>query len=99
MSIPWPVADFDQVRRLRVLSAGISGARVAERLSPAPFEQVWGIAADLEREFGAFEPSMRQSSCDGLAAVRRPRPGAGSDSVLASTSTWNLAGAGCRAVS
>ncbi|MFC1409214.1 hypothetical protein ACEZCY_11030 [Streptacidiphilus sp. N1-12] len=60
MKSPWPVADFDQVRRLRVLAAGISGARVAERLIPAPFERVWAIVADLENEFGTFEPDMRR---------------------------------------
>ena len=60
MKGPWPVADFDQVRRLRVLAAGISGARVAERLIPAPFEQVWDIVADLENELGTFEPDMRR---------------------------------------
>lgn len=55
----WPVPEFDQVRRLRVLAAGIPGARVAERLIPAPFEEVWGIVSDLEHELGNFEPDMR----------------------------------------
>ena len=54
------MADFDQVRRLRVLAAGISGARVAERFVPAPFEQVWEIVADLEHGLGTFEPDLRQ---------------------------------------
>ncbi|MHA6760666.1 hypothetical protein [Streptacidiphilus sp. PAMC 29251] len=60
MNGPWPVADFDQVRRLRVLAAGISGAQVAERLIPAPFTQVWDIVADLENELGTFEPDMHR---------------------------------------
>ncbi|MEV1248114.1 hypothetical protein [Nonomuraea sp. NPDC049750] len=55
----WPVADLDPVRRLRVLAAGVPGARVAERMLPDPFELVWEVASDLEREFGTFEPDMR----------------------------------------
>ncbi|MEU7742284.1 hypothetical protein [Nonomuraea sp. NPDC049158] len=55
----WPVADLDPVRRLRVLAAGVPGARVAERILPDPFELVWEVASDLEREFGTFEPDMR----------------------------------------
>lgn len=60
MSESWPVAEFDQVRRLRALAAGITGARVAERVIPAPFGQVWGIISDLENELGTFEPDMRR---------------------------------------
>ena len=40
MNTSWPVAEYDQVRRLRVIAAGISGARVAERVVAAPFERV-----------------------------------------------------------
>ncbi|NUP61890.1 MAG: hypothetical protein HOW71_06895, partial [Nonomuraea sp.] len=56
----WPVADLDPVRRLRVLAAAVPGAVVAERIIRAPFEQVWEVASDLEREFGTFEPDMRR---------------------------------------
>lgn len=56
----WPVADLDPVRRLRVLAAGVPGAHVAERMLPAPFELVWEVVSDLEREFGTFEPDMRR---------------------------------------
>lgn len=56
----WPVADLDPVRRLRVLAAAVPGAVVAERIIRAPFEQVWEVAGDLEREFGTFEPDMRR---------------------------------------
>jgi len=58
MNTSWPVAEYDQVRRLRVIAAGISGARVAERVVAAPFERVWGIVSDLEGELGTFEPDM-----------------------------------------
>ncbi|MFI6396310.1 hypothetical protein ACIBHY_53780 [Nonomuraea sp. NPDC050547] len=55
----WPVVDLDPVRRLRALAAAIPGAHVAERVIPAPFELIWEVASDLEREFGTFEPDMR----------------------------------------
>ncbi|NUR90215.1 MAG: hypothetical protein HOY71_39580, partial [Nonomuraea sp.] len=60
MNMNWPVADLDPVRRLRVLAAAVPGAVVAERIIRAPFEQVWEVAGDLEREFGTFEPDMRR---------------------------------------
>lgn len=56
----WPAAELDSVRRLRVLAATIPGAYVAERIIPFPFERVWEVASDLEREFGTFEPDMRR---------------------------------------
>jgi hypothetical protein len=59
MNTSWPVAEFDQVRRLRALAAGIPGARVAERVVAAPFDRVWGIVSDLEGELGTLEPDMR----------------------------------------
>ncbi|SEL86243.1 hypothetical protein [Streptacidiphilus jiangxiensis] len=59
MTPNWPVADFDPVRRLRVLAAGISGAVVAERAIPVPFDRLWRIVSDLEHELGTFEVDMR----------------------------------------
>ncbi|WP_327085557.1 hypothetical protein OIE66_24755 [Nonomuraea sp. NBC_01738] len=55
----WPVAELDAVRRLRALASAIPGAYVAERVIAAPFAVVWAVAGDLEREFGTFEPDMR----------------------------------------
>ncbi|MEV6041536.1 hypothetical protein AB0L65_61270 [Nonomuraea sp. NPDC052116] len=56
----WPVADLDPVRRLRVLASAIPGAYMAERVIPAPFEDVWSVVSALEEEFGTFEPDMRR---------------------------------------
>ncbi|MEZ0092026.1 hypothetical protein [Streptacidiphilus sp. EB129] len=59
MTPNWPVPGLDPVRRLRVLAAGISGAALAERVIPLPFDRLWGIVSDLEHELGTFEVDMR----------------------------------------
>lgn len=50
---------IDPVARLRVMAAGVPGARVVERVLPAPPEAVWAVMSDLEGEFGRFQPDMR----------------------------------------
>jgi hypothetical protein len=55
----WPVAELDPVRRLRVLAAAIPGCVLLERVVPAPFEAVWAVAADLERELPRYQPHVR----------------------------------------
>ncbi len=55
----WPIAELDAIRRLRVLAAAVPGAAVAETTIDAPFEQVWAVAADLEREMPAYLPDVR----------------------------------------
>lgn len=46
----WPVAEFDPVRRLRVIAAATPGAALHERVLDEPFDTVWAVAADLEGE-------------------------------------------------
>lgn len=46
----WPVADFDPVRRLRVIAATSPGVIYYERVLEASFASVWAVAADLEDE-------------------------------------------------
>jgi len=46
----WPVAQFDPVRRLRVIAATTPGASIHEIVVGAPLESVWDVAADLEGE-------------------------------------------------
>lgn len=56
----WPVAGFNQVRRLRVIAAATPGAAVQERVISAPFSTVWNVAADLEGELaGWLFPDIR----------------------------------------
>jgi hypothetical protein len=46
----WPVAEFDPVRRLRVIAATTPGAAIHETVLDASIDSVWAVAADLERE-------------------------------------------------
>ena len=49
MTDNWPVAGLDPVRRLRVLAASVQiPVYVSEIVLPAPPDQVWPVAADLE---------------------------------------------------
>ncbi|MFD8146268.1 hypothetical protein [Streptomyces sp. NPDC059708] len=38
----------DDIQRLRVMAAGVRGAKVVERVLPAPFEEVWPVMAALD---------------------------------------------------
>lgn len=76
----WPTADLDPVRRLRILAAGVPGARVVERELDAPFERVWAVMADLEGGFGEFQTDMSRVTVTGrdgdrVAALARSRFG------------------------
>ncbi|MFE4260501.1 SRPBCC family protein [Streptomyces sp. NPDC056883] len=51
--------EVDPVARLRIMAAGVPGARVVEATLPAPLEAVWAVMSDLEGEFGRFQPDMR----------------------------------------
>ena len=79
MNPSWPVADVDQVRRLRVMAAGIFGAELAEKIIPTPFDLAWRILSDIENELGTFEPDMKNvtlQETDGrLTALARSRFG------------------------
>lgn len=60
MNTSWPVAEFDPVRRLQVMAAGVRGAYVATGVVPVPLEVVWPILSDLENEFTNYEIDMRR---------------------------------------
>ncbi|MFE5484074.1 hypothetical protein [Streptomyces sp. NPDC056527] len=40
--------DLDPIRRLHVMAAGVRGARVAEHILPAPFQEVWEAMSALD---------------------------------------------------
>lgn len=59
MSEAWPIAEFDSIRRLRVMAAALPGTSVVEAVIPAPFETVWAVASDLENELPRFILDVR----------------------------------------
>ncbi|MFF0425478.1 MULTISPECIES: hypothetical protein [unclassified Streptomyces] len=73
-------AMIDDVRRLRVMGAGVRGARIVERVLPAPLDVVWAVMGDLEGGFGSFQPDMRsvrvlRRDGDRVEALARSRYG------------------------
>lgn len=71
---------LDDVRRLRVMVAGVRGAQLVERVLPAPLPRVWRVMGDLEGGFGEFQPDMRsvrvlRRDGDRVEAVARSRYG------------------------
>ncbi|MFF3838016.1 hypothetical protein [Streptomyces sp. NPDC001930] len=71
---------LDDVRRMRVMVAGVRGARLVERVLPAPLPRVWQVMGDLEGGFGEFQPDMRsvrilRRDGDRVEALARSRYG------------------------
>ena len=56
----WPTASLDPVARLRVLASALPGTVLRERILPAPFEEVWGFLADLERSVPTFDRTVAE---------------------------------------
>jgi hypothetical protein len=56
---PWPSAEIDPVRRLRIMAAATPGCVLLERVIPAPMDAVWAVAADLEHELPRYQPHVR----------------------------------------
>ncbi|MFC9324652.1 SRPBCC family protein [Kitasatospora sp. NPDC057015] len=60
MSRDWPEAELDPIRRLRVLAATTPGALYhREIVLPVPFDRVWAVASDLERELPVLLSTVR----------------------------------------
>jgi hypothetical protein len=59
MTDNWPQVDLDDVRRLRALAAGISGAAVTERVFDHPLAEVWDLMWGDGRAFAEIQPDMR----------------------------------------
>ncbi|MCX4986112.1 hypothetical protein [Streptomyces sp. NBC_00572] len=71
---------LDDVRRLRVMVAGVRGAQLVERVLPEPLPRVWHVMGDLEGGFGEFQPDMRsvrvlRHEGDRVEALARSRYG------------------------
>lgn len=55
----WPAAALSPVGRARALAAGLPGAALREATLDAPFADVWGFVADLERSVPRFDDTVR----------------------------------------
>jgi hypothetical protein len=56
----WPIADFDDLRRLRVLAAATPYARLGETVLATPFDEFWTSLADVEVSFPGLLPDVRR---------------------------------------
>jgi len=75
-----PTAPLDPVRRLRVLAAGVPGARVTTREIAVPCAEVEPLLADVDGELALLVPDMRRlrltrADGDRVEAVARSRFG------------------------
>jgi hypothetical protein len=64
------IADFDNVRRLRVLAASTPGATIAETVLHVPFNEVWTVAADLEGELSNWVADVKRVQVAGRNGER-----------------------------
>ncbi|MFD9727270.1 hypothetical protein [Streptomyces sp. NPDC059072] len=72
----WPVAELDPVRRLRVIARTTPGTGHAEHLIDAPFDRVWALASDLERQMPMLITDIRSftvTAADGEHLEARAR--------------------------
>jgi hypothetical protein len=60
MTADWPVAEIDEVRRMRVLAAAIPGVSYAEEHFDASFDRVWEYIGDMERSMPALVRLFRE---------------------------------------
>jgi hypothetical protein len=76
----WPIADLDDVRRLRALRSALPGAMFAETCLASDFTHVWSVIDNVEDEFPGLVPDVRSiqiRSRDGdrISAYVRGRSG------------------------
>ena len=66
----WPIADFDEIRRLRVLHAAMPGTLIAETRLRMPFAQVWEALDDIGTAFPELLPDVRRIDVDNRTGER-----------------------------
>jgi hypothetical protein len=57
--VTWPVGEFDELQRLRVLHAAMPGTMLAETVLQAPLNEVWTVLANVETGFPGLVPDVR----------------------------------------
>jgi hypothetical protein len=66
----WPIAGFDEIRRLRVLHAAMPGTLIAETRLRMPFAQVWEALDDIGTAFPELLPDVRRIDVDNRTGER-----------------------------
>jgi hypothetical protein len=56
----WPTAELDDIARLRVLAEAVPGAAIEERVIDAPYDRVWPLVTDLERNVARFDTDVHR---------------------------------------
>jgi hypothetical protein len=56
----WPEATLDPLARLGLVQATMPGSAATEAVIDAPFDEVWGYVADLERSVPEFDRLVRR---------------------------------------
>ena len=79
----WPTASLSPTARARALAAGIPGVVLQEGTLDAPFAEVWGFIADLERSVPAFDDAGAR-----LEVVERD----GTRLRIHTRASWRMAG-------
>jgi len=79
----WPTAVLHPIGRARALAAGLPGAVIQEGVIDAPYAEVWGFIADLERSVPTFDEDVAR-----LRIIERH----GTRLRIRARSSWRLAG-------
>ncbi|MFJ7205875.1 hypothetical protein ACIQWR_20355 [Streptomyces sp. NPDC098789] len=61
----WPAVEIDPLRRLKVIASASKYPSYGERLFDAPFDALWAVASDLERELPHIVPGLRSFAVTG----------------------------------
>lgn len=69
----WPAAELPPIARLRVLAAALPNVRLAERVFPVPYPQVWATLADLEHSVPRFDQDVVGFQLEGDVTGGRAR--------------------------
>jgi hypothetical protein len=80
----WPDAALDPLARLGLVEATMPGSAFCEAVIDAPFDEVWGYVADLERAVPEFDRLVRR------VRIRSRRPDAGEGAERLDMLAWQV---------
>ena len=80
----WPQATLDPLARLGLVEATMPGTAFCEVVIDAPFAEVWGYVADLERSVPEFDRLVRR------IRIRSRQPDAGEAAERLDMLAWEV---------